>query len=90
MISHTALTGFTVPIRWTSITISKSAISIFAKDLVAQDAGVGDQDVDAAPGVHGVLDHLGDAGVVGHRRAVGDGFAAERLDLLDDLLGRIG
>jgi hypothetical protein len=51
--------------------------------LVAEHAGVGDQDVDAAPVIHGVLDHPLDAGVVGDRRAVGDRLAAQRLDLLD-------
>ena len=43
--------------------------------LVAQDAGVGDQDVDAAPGVHRLLDHMLDAGIVGDGGAVGDGLA---------------
>ena len=56
--------------------------------LVAQDAGIGDQDVDAAQGVHGLLDHVGDAGVVGDGGAVGDRLAAGRLDLVDHLCGR--
>jgi hypothetical protein len=58
--------------------------------LVPQDPGVVDDDVDAAEGVEGRLDHgvgalrRGDAVRVGHRRT------AERLDLLDHLLGRPG
>ena len=54
--------------------------------LVAQDAGVVDDDVDRAErverGLHDGLAALGG----GHAVGVGDGLAAEAVDLLDDLL----
>ena len=56
--------------------------------LVAQDAGIGAQQIDAAPLLGGALDHGGDLlevrdiGAVGHRRAAG--FA----DFLDHGFGR--
>ena len=56
--------------------------------LVAQDTRIGDQDVDAAPLVHGVVDHLFHAGIVGNRRTVRDGFTAKRFDFLYDFIGR--
>ena len=57
--------------------------------LVAQDAGVVDEDVDAAPGRERLLDH-GLHGVrVGHRCAVRDRFATGDADLVDDRLGRL-
>jgi hypothetical protein len=43
--------------------------------LVAQDAGVVDQDVDPAPGVHGLLHHGLHGRKVGDRRAVGQRLA---------------
>ena len=56
--------------------------------LVAQDAGVVDDDVDRAERVDGGLDDglaaLGGGDAVG----VGDGFAAEVVDLVDHVLGR--
>ena len=56
---------------------------------VAQDAGVGDDDVDLAEGVdRGLDDRLAALGGVDAVR-VGDGFAAGRLDLLDDLVGHL-
>ena len=38
----------------------------FGEALVAQDAGIGDQNVDPAPLIHGLLDEVGNTGVVGH------------------------
>jgi hypothetical protein len=57
--------------------------------LLSQDAGVVDQDVDAAPLFLGACDHLGHLLVFGHRPAVGDGFAAAGKNFLDDLLRRV-
>ena len=51
---------------------------------VAQDAGVVDERVEPAERVDRALDHAARAGEVGDVLAVGDGFAAHRLDLLDD------
>ena len=47
--SQTALVQFTAPIRWTSTHERKSSSVHLREALVAQDAGVVDQDVDAAP-----------------------------------------
>jgi hypothetical protein len=52
------------------------------KALVAQDAGIGDDHVDAAPGVHRLLDEMGHARVIGDRSAVRDGRAARVGDFL--------
>ena len=57
------------------------------ESLVAQDAGVVDEDVDAAPLFHGAAHHVGDALFVGDAAGRGHGFAAGRLDLGDDLVG---
>jgi hypothetical protein len=54
--------------------------------LVAQHAGVVDEDVDAAPFVDRLFDHRLDRGEIGDRRAIGDRLAASRLDLGDDCL----
>ena len=62
----------------------------FGEALVAQDAGIGDQNVDPAPLIHGLLDEVGNTGVVGHRGAIGDGFTASRLDLRHHGFGRGG
>ena len=77
-----------MPIRCTSTTAGEVSDLHLGEALVAQDAGVGDQHVDAAPLGHGALDHGGDAGIVGDRGAVGDGFAAGLGDLRHDRLGR--
>jgi hypothetical protein len=61
-----------------------------AEALVAQDAGIGDQDVDAAERVHGLLDQIGHTGVIGDRAAIGDGFAAGGLDLGHHFFRRFG
>jgi len=47
-----------------------------AKALVAQDAGIGDQRIDAATFVHGLLDQVRHAGIVADRGTIGDGLAA--------------
>ena len=58
---------------------------------VAQDAGVVDDDVDLAEGVDGRLHDRRAALGRGDAVVVGDGLAAGRLDLVDDLLGgRLG
>ena len=51
--------------------------------LVTQDAGVVHQDIDAAPGVHGLLHHGLHRHEVGHGRAVGNRLAARCSDLVD-------
>jgi len=56
--------------------------------LVAKNSRIGDQDVDAAIGIHGLLDELGDTSIVGNRGAVGDRRAARSRDLRHDLLRR--
>ena len=56
--------------------------------LVAQDAGVIYQDVDAPPLVQGLLDHGADLLLAGHVGAVGDRFTAGGLDLFDHFLRR--
>ena len=53
--------------------------------LVAQDAGVVDDDVDTAEGIQRGLH---DGGPIGHRIVVRDGLAASGLDLVDDDVGR--
>ena len=58
--------------------------------LVAQDAGVVDDDVDLAEGVDGGLDDGLAALGRGDRVGVGDGLAAGGLDLVDDELGGPG
>ena len=55
--------------------------------LVAQDAGVVDDDVDPAEGVERGLDDGLAALGRGDAVVVGDGLAAGGLDLVDDLLG---
>ena len=58
--------------------------------LVAQDAGVVDDDVDAPVGVdRGLHDRLAALGR-GDRVGVGDGLAARGFDLVDHLLGGAG
>ena len=49
------------------------------------DAGVGDHGVERAEGGDGGVHHGGDGGGGGHVAEVGHGFAAEGLDLGDDL-----
>ena len=56
--------------------------------LVAQDAGIVDQDVDLAPARDGLVDHRLDGIEVGDRRGDGDRRAAGRLDLVRDSVGR--
>ncbi|MNS88719.1 hypothetical protein D3C72_1227070 [compost metagenome] len=58
------------------------------ESLVAQDAGVVDQDVDAAPCVHRPAGHGRDIGTVAHAAAIGDCLAAGRGDLVGHGLGR--
>src|SRR6185312_4586344 len=48
----------------------------FGETLVAQDAGIGDDHVDAAPCVHGLLDEMRHARVIGHGCAIGHRRAA--------------
>jgi len=60
------------------------------KALVAQDAGVVDQNVHAAPGVHGLLNHFLYRLEVGHRSAVGDGLATCGAYFIHHLLCRRG
>ena len=55
---------------------------------VADEARVVDQDVEPAEGVDRLLHHRGRLLEVRDVRTVGDGLAAERLDLGDDLVGR--
>ena len=55
---------------------------------VAQDAGVVDEDVEVAERLDRRVDEALGALPVGDVVAVGDGLAAERLDLGDDLVGR--
>src|SRR3546814_13846939 len=59
------------------------------KALVAQDAGVVDQDVDAAPFLLRLGDHLGHMLIFSDAAAVRHGGAARRADFLDDLQRRI-
>ncbi len=59
----------------------------FGEAFVAQDAGIGDQDIDPAEGIHGLFDQMGHAGIVADRGAIGDGFAARRLDFGDHRFG---
>ena len=59
------------------------------KALVPQDAGIVHQDVDAAPLVHGLLDHGLDLVVFRHVGAVGDSLAAQGLDLRHHGLGGV-
>ena len=75
------------PWRWTSITGSNSVGVHVVERLVAQDAGVVDDDVDGAERVdRGLHDRLAAFGC-GDRVGVGDGLAAGGLDLVDDELG---
>ena len=57
---------------------------------VAQDAGVVDEDVEAAEGVDGGLHEALGAVPVADVVGVGDGLAAHGLHLVDHLLGRAG
>ena len=52
----------------------------FGESLVAQDAGVVDENVDASPARLRGLDHRGDLRGIGDIGAIGDGDAAGRLD----------
>src|SRR6185369_9548888 len=56
---------------------------------VSEDAGVVDDDVDPAEGVHRGLDDRLPTGHAGHRVVVGHGIAARLGDLLHDLIGRL-
>ena len=79
----------------------KRALHVHGEDLVpvlfrdvvegavAQDAGVGDDDVDLAEGVERGLDDRLAAFVGVDAVGVGDGFAAGGLDLVDDLVGHL-
>ena len=79
-----------MPRRWTLITASKSSSLIFQQALVAQDAGVGDQDVEPAELRDGCLHELlGDVGAA-HRGDDGDGAAAVGLDRPDGVGGDLG
>ena len=55
---------------------------------VAQDSRVVDQDVEAPPGVDGLLDHLAGCREVGDIGSVDQGLASHGLDLGHHLLGR--
>ena len=55
--------------------------------LVAQDAGVVDEDVDASPVRHRTGDHLGDPRLVGHRSGKTDRLAAGRRNLAGNGFG---
>src|SRR6185312_10987331 len=55
--------------------------------LVAQDTGVRDQDVDAAPLAHHLVDHVRNARVIRDASAVGDRFTTGRRDLLHHCFG---
>src|SRR6202042_297521 len=59
------------------------------RHLVAQDAGVVDQDVELAPGVDRLVDQVLGARPGGDVVRVQVGFAAGRLDVLDRLLRRV-
>ncbi|MOA07808.1 hypothetical protein D3C78_1275310 [compost metagenome] len=58
--------------------------------LVAQDAGVVDQDVDATEGFYRLFDHGLDLLVVGHVGTVGDGRATGLADFFDHSQGGVG
>ena len=58
--------------------------------LVAQNAGVVDQDVHPAPSRHGIVHHALGAGPIAHRPAVGDGLPAGRLDFPNNAFGGLG
>ena len=58
------------------------------KALVAQNAGVVDQHIHAAPGVDGLLHHGFHRGKVGHRGRIGQGLAARSTNLIHHLLRR--
>ena len=64
-------------------------MSIFGKALVAQDARIVDQDMDAAPGFLGLGNHFDHLLVFGDTAAIGHRFAARRLDFFDDLRRRV-
>ena len=57
------------------------------KALVAQDAGVVDQDVDPAPGVDSLLHHCLHRDKIRDGGAIGQRLAASRNDLVHDGLG---
>jgi hypothetical protein len=50
--------------------------------LVAQNAGVVDEDIDAAPGRHHAFDHGRDTSLVGDRRGRCNRFSASRNDFI--------
>ena len=52
--------------------------------FIAQDAGIVDEDMNAAPGVLGLRDHFHHLVIFGDIAAVRHGGAARRLDFLDD------
>ncbi|MNL19050.1 hypothetical protein D3C87_1402300 [compost metagenome] len=56
--------------------------------LVAQDAGIVDQDVHAPPGVHGARHHGVHGRGIANVAAVGNGLPARRADLVDHGLRR--
>ena len=78
MPGHTALAQIADPRRWTFSTSSKSVELHFGEGLVAQDAGVVDENVDPAPARLRRRDHRGDLRGVGDVGAVGHGDAARR------------
>ncbi len=60
------------------------------EDAVAQDAGIVDQDIDAAEGVERRLDDFVGIARLADRQRRGDRFAAGFLDFVDDRLRRAG
>ena len=59
----------------------------FGKSLVAQDAGIVDQNINAAPGRHGLLHHGLHRSKIGHRRAVRKRFTASGANLRSHRFG---
>ena len=78
------------PLRCTRITASHSSSEVFTSIRSRTKPGVVDQDVEAAEGVDRLLHHRRGLLEVGDVGAVGDGLAAQRLDLGDDLVGDLG
>src|SRR4029077_18455819 len=74
--------------RWTSSTLAKSALSIFGKGLVTQNAGIGAEQIDLAPLPRRAVDHRLTLREVGEIGAVGHCHAARLADLLDHRLRR--
>ena len=60
----------------------------FAETFVAQNAGVVDQNVDAAPRVHRGGDHGGNSRLISHRSVIGNGGSACRTNLVNHHVGR--